>query len=162
MQLFILDENPILSAAYHCDRHMKMILETAQMLSTSFWLQNIEAPYAKTHHNHPCSIWMRESKENFEWCLELGRALSEENIIRYKKPHKSSEVIEWARNNYERLSFPSIGLTPFVTAIKFDKQCRRFPKFDEFSAIDQYRLYYIFDKPFATWKTQTPPWYYAI
>ena len=36
MNIFHLDKNPKICAEYHCDRHVvKMILETAQMLSTA-------------------------------------------------------------------------------------------------------------------------------
>lgn len=36
MNIFVLDENPALSAKYHCDRHIvKMVVEYAQMLSTA-------------------------------------------------------------------------------------------------------------------------------
>ena len=36
MNIFYLDHNPLLSAQYHCDKHVcKMIVEYAQMLSTA-------------------------------------------------------------------------------------------------------------------------------
>ena len=36
MNIFYLHENPEICAEYHCDKHVvKMILETAQMLSTA-------------------------------------------------------------------------------------------------------------------------------
>ena len=43
MNIFILDKNPKIAAEYHCDKHVvKMILESAQMLSTTHWLQSLE------------------------------------------------------------------------------------------------------------------------
>jgi hypothetical protein len=36
MNIFVLDKNPKIAAVMHCDKHVpKMILETAQMLSTA-------------------------------------------------------------------------------------------------------------------------------
>ena len=37
MNIFHLDKDPKICAEYHCDKHIvKMILETAQMLSTAY------------------------------------------------------------------------------------------------------------------------------
>ena len=39
MNIFVLDEDPIKAAEYHCNKHVvKMILESAQMLSTVHWV----------------------------------------------------------------------------------------------------------------------------
>ena len=58
MNIFYLDEDPKLCAQYHCDRHcVKMVLETAQLLCTAHWMTGGEAPYKKTHFNHPSNKW---------------------------------------------------------------------------------------------------------
>ncbi len=63
MNIFILHENPLISAQMLCDKHIvKMPLETAQLLSNVFSTalkmpnpfvsitdQNIEVPYKLTH-----------------------------------------------------------------------------------------------------------------
>ena len=50
MNIFILDEDPSVAAQYHCDKHVvKMVLETAQMLSAALINNGIEAPYKLTH-----------------------------------------------------------------------------------------------------------------
>jgi hypothetical protein len=68
MNIFCLDTDPVVAAQYHCDKHnVKMILEATQLLCTTFWMQDIEAPYRKTHFNHPSAIWARTSKKNFDW-----------------------------------------------------------------------------------------------
>ena len=39
MNIFVLDEDPIKAAEYHCNKHVcKMILESAQMLCTTHWV----------------------------------------------------------------------------------------------------------------------------
>ena len=60
MNIFILDESPIISAQMQCDKHIvKMPLETAQMLC-SVWHRYGQAdrvPYKEAHRNHPCTLW---------------------------------------------------------------------------------------------------------
>lgn len=61
MNLFVLDINPKKAAAFHSDKHcIKMILETAQMLSTAHHVLDKEAApeniYRKCFVNHPCTI----------------------------------------------------------------------------------------------------------
>ena len=46
-------------------------------------------PYLPTMHNHPCSIWVRESLDNYEWLYNLAYELNEEYGHRYGKSHKS-------------------------------------------------------------------------
>ena len=39
MNIFVLDEDPVKAAEYHCNKHVcKMILESAQMLCTTHWI----------------------------------------------------------------------------------------------------------------------------
>jgi hypothetical protein len=53
-------------------------------------------------------------------------------------------------------------LTPYVIAINESCDCRKQPGFNECSVVDQYRLYYQYDKPFATWTTRNQPdWYFS-
>lgn len=92
MNIFWLDNDPVIAASYHCDKHVvKMILESAQMLSVA---QRIlgnadERLYKLTHKNHPCSIWVRTSVENYAWLYEHFAALSAEYTFRYGKVHAS-------------------------------------------------------------------------
>ena len=52
MNIFYLHHDPKLCAQYHVDKHVvKMILETAQLLSTAHWLSGGEGPYRATHKN---------------------------------------------------------------------------------------------------------------
>lgn len=85
MQVFVLDKDPVLAARYHCDKHVvKMIVETCQLLCTAHHLHGSEQPpYRKTHVNHPCAIWARESRANYDWLIQLGFALSDEYTLRY-------------------------------------------------------------------------------
>ena len=69
MNIFYLDRNPILAADKQCDRHVvKMILETAQLLSTAHYELDGESPaYKPTHKNHPSAVWVRKSLDHYLW-----------------------------------------------------------------------------------------------
>ena len=45
--------------------------------------------YKSTHVNHPCAIWVRETKYNYIWLYNHFEALSEEYSERTGKTHKS-------------------------------------------------------------------------
>jgi Pyrimidine dimer DNA glycosylase len=104
MNIFFLDPNPRIAAEYHCDKHVvKMILESAQLLYCAHWVLNPtdlpENAYKKAHMNHPCSIWVRESIENYIWLCELAIELCKEYTFRYQKIHKTQQHIEWLKSN---------------------------------------------------------------
>lgn len=64
MNIFILSYDPEEAALMQCDQHIvKMPLETAQMLCTAYPIEI--APYGRTHFNHPCNLWIRESRANY-------------------------------------------------------------------------------------------------
>ena len=153
MNLFFLDEDFVKCAEYHVDRHVgKMILEAAQLLCTTFHLQNIPAPYRKSHENHPTAKWVRKSKENFEWTLHYAGALGVENHYRTSNWHKSLQVVAWAQANQHLLSFEQSGFTEFALAMP-----------DEFKTscpVESYRNYYREDKKHLhKWtKRDKPSW----
>ena len=48
MNIFVLDASPLRAAEMHCDKHVpKMILETAQMLSTAYRRNFDDGDYKK-------------------------------------------------------------------------------------------------------------------
>jgi len=162
MNLFCLDQCPIKAAQLYCDSHCsKIILELAQILSTTFNLQEIEAPYKTSHVNHPTSKWVRESRANLDWTIQHGIALWEEKMFRTGKGHKSIEVIQWAKANAHRLSFPTQGLTSFAIAISDTMECRKDPTFDIDNPVHCYKLYYKYDKRhLGKWTNRDiPEWY---
>lgn len=164
MNIFLLDRNPIIAAQYHCDLHcIKMCCEVQQILCSVYHLKasHLAIPYRLTHKNHPSNKWARASRGNFEWLLQHSRALCEEYTKRYGKTHKSQAVLEWCENHRDELIFDCHDLQPFAIAIGEDKECRKkVVDFDKKSVVDQYRLYYIYDKPFAKWAhSPMPDWY---
>lgn len=152
MNIFVLDQSPILAAKYQCDKHVvKMCVETAQLLCSQFDC----APYKRTHYNHPCSIWTRYSKENYLWLYHHGIALCEEYTIRYNKIHKSHPIIKWCMDHIHTIHFSNSGLTPHPVCMPDD--CKMS------SVIESYRAYYIrYKKDFATWRYTSHPYWWNI
>jgi len=152
MNIFKLDESPVVSAKYACDKHVvKMILESAQMLCSV--QPEGTAPYKRSFYNHPCTKWVRESARNYEWLLLHAYALCDEYTSRYDKIHKTQAVIDWCDNN--RPELPDIGLTKQPTCMP------DYCKTD--SVVESYRKYYINEKAkFAKWKNGNIPSWFVV
>lgn len=153
MNIFVLDKNPTIAAMEHCDKHVvKMIVETAQLLCGVHWVIGSKAHYRLTHKNHPCSIWVRECIENYDWLCLLGVNLCYEYTYRYGKVHKTKEIIDWCMIN--RPNLPSLGsTTEFKLCMpdNYKSEC----------VVSSYRAYYIGEKSkFAVWsKRKKPKWF---
>ncbi len=94
MNIFYLDKDPVKAAKIQYDKHVvKMVLESAQMLCTAhhhyaeLYYPTITPPYKKAHYNHPSTIWVRGSKEQYFWLYNHMLALGEEYTKRYGKTH---------------------------------------------------------------------------
>jgi hypothetical protein len=102
MNIFYLDEDPILAAQAQCDAHVvKMILESAQMLCTAAHValqasgrESVVVPYRSTHINHPSAVWVRQDALHAEWLVDHARALGEELTFRFGSVHASIAVID--------------------------------------------------------------------
>ena len=85
MNIFVLDQNIDKSVEYYFDKHVvKMVTESAQLLSSAVRMSGIDAGYKLTHKNHPCAIWARESLSNWQYLLELTRAMNDEYRYRLR------------------------------------------------------------------------------
>ena len=149
MNIFVLDKNPERAARMLCDKHIpKMILESAQLLCTCHWMKNSSAPYKPTHKNHPCSKWVRESLGNYNWLLRHAIEMCKEFKKRYKKDHKSCEIINWCQEN--KSSFSKRKRTPFVQAMP--------QEYRQEDSIKAYKEYYINEKlHFCKWQHSRKP-----
>ena len=158
MNIFYLHEDPIEISEMMCDKHnVKMILESAQMLSTAHRIldgdeyANEHELYKATHKNHPSSVWTRKTDENYYWHFDLFKAMLGEYMFRYGKLHKCMDLfypLERAPKNINRG-----GFTP-------PPQCMP----DEYKGddtVEAYRKYYMGEKAgFAKWKArETPEWF---
>lgn len=100
MNIFYLSKKPVECARWMVDRHVvKMILETAQILSTAHRVLDgdengeLKDPdfntllYKRTHKNHPSTIWARQTSANYRWLSTHLIALLREYTFRYGKTH---------------------------------------------------------------------------
>ena len=167
MNIFCIDKDPIQAARWLCDQHCnKMVLESAQMLANCFNSETLEdAPRAKSgnvrkhsYYNHPCSIWVRETKENMIWLILHALEMEEERLRRGFNPHFSAGFINWCADNVANSLIPDGEQTDFAIAISDDKDCRKHPDFYSLDTVGKYRLYYSFDKKFAKWTQNKPAW----
>lgn len=98
MNIFLTDYDPKLSAiALDNKRLNKMVLETAQLLSTACHVllldTDLDGIYKETHTNHPCAKFARHSYANFTWLTEHGYHLAQEFKHRFSYEHASLEAI---------------------------------------------------------------------
>ena len=107
MNIFYLHEDPIQNVKWHVDKHVvKMATEYAQLLSTAHrfldgelyedrtknnhrikrWKLPDEREsilYKASHVNHPCNVWVRESKSNYRLMYQIYMACLAEYAYRY-------------------------------------------------------------------------------
>ena len=146
MNIFVLDNDPIESAQLQCDKHVvKMIVESAQMLSTTHrmldgvlttelsangrkikrWYlddQRNQVMYKAVHMNHPCTVWTRHSRGNYDWHYAHFIALCDEYTHRYGKVHATDKLLR-----SQLMQAPSDivdrGVTQFALAMKAYPDC---------------------------------------
>jgi hypothetical protein len=177
MNIFVTNEDPVLAARDLCDKHVrsKMQIEGAIMLAHAFpqeVLDHPSTPKTKTgksrksgkgYSKHQCSIWARESKDNFMWLTNHTLEQFSERMYRWPNSteHFTKDFIVWCSKNLHNTTIQKSSLTPFAVAISDDCICRKIiPNFNNLSVVDQYRAYIIYDKDFATWtKRESPNWY---
>lgn len=112
MNIFVTDLDPRQSAQYLDDKRcVKMILESAQLLSTTMWELGYEGPYKATHRNHPSAIWARQTIKNYSWLVDHFIALCNEYTARYGKVHKCEQYAYLFREFTFKV--PLGPLTPF-------------------------------------------------
>jgi hypothetical protein len=160
MNLFILSLNMAQCAEWMIDKHIsKMILEAVQMLCSAKRCLEPSGDHSKlyriTHKNHPVTIWIRTSIENYMWTLDMIEAMHNEWQYRYQhtKEHKSYTLAKWLRQNPPPVeSFDHKGLTPFALAMP-----------DEYKTedpVESYQNYYRSKARFATWKRRDKPYWF--
>ena len=179
MNIFVTNDDPVLAARDLCDKHVrsKMQIEGAIMLAHAFpqeVLNHPSTPRTKTgnprksgkgYSKHQCSIWTRESKENFMWLVDHTLEQFKERMYRWpsSSEHFTKEFIIWCSKNLHNTTIQETSRTPFTVAISADCECRKIIDFDKLDIIAQYRAYIMYDKNFATWiGRNTPSWYQAV
>ena len=170
MNIFYLDRDPMIAAQMMCDKHcVKMILESAQMLSTAHRVldgdeyANEMGIYKLAHKNHPSTIWVRSSELNYRWLWEHYVALMDEYTYRYDKTHATSrlrDALDKTPDNMPAIQYPTISSTQYPNTdppMCMPEYC----KGDD--TVLSYQTYYIVEKSgFAKWKRRDiPEWFNA-
>lgn len=144
---------------------VKMLLESVQMLYTAHWIAVFPVlltqkapihvsklqktlpippplrrapaakPYRPVHVHHPCSVWVRTSRANYQWLADLALALAQEHAFRWpaSPPHSCTAHAIWLATHPP--SLPNIPLTPFALAMPNDVK-------QGHDAIRSYRAFY--------------------
>lgn len=173
MNIFFTDTNPDLAAQSLVDKHVvKMILESAQLLSTAHrvldgeqfigktktnrnvqrWILRDEREnvlYAATHVNHPSAVWCRESIGNYNWLVEHFFALCMEYNVRYNKTHKCYDMGFLLQS--PPLNLKNWDMTPIPSCMDAQYIISDDP-------VINYRNYYKVGKAsLHSWKNRQPP-----
>ena len=175
MNIFAVSNDPKQSAEWMVDKHVvKMILETAQLLSTAHriidgieyvgssksgrnvkrWLLPDEREvylYSATHVNHPSTIWTRATNNNYTWLACHFGALLAEYTHRYGKHHKCEAMVPWLQYPPRNIS---VGyLTQVTPAMPEEYKVSG-------DSVSSYRNYYrIAKKDLHKWtKREAPEW----
>ena len=159
MNIFYFDECPVVSAEAQPDKMLvKMPLETAQMLCTAHRALDGDeyadehGLYKEAYKNHPCTIWARESRGNYEWLYIHFLALAMEYTYRYGKEHlsytKLHEPLEKHPDNINKGD-----MTPLAQAMP--------DEYKNDNPIVAYRDYVIHEKHYAKWEKnrEKPKWW---
>lgn len=176
MNIFYIETDPYNAAQSMVDKHVvKMILETAQLLSTAHRILDGEEYvgqsksgrkakrwrlpddrenilYSATHINHPSAVWCRQSNNNYNWLYCHFVGLLYEYTHRYGKTHKCAEPAFRQMLCAPPNNIPIGNLTPVTLAMP-----------DEYKVEDHvqsYRNYYKQGKTHLhKWtKRQSPVW----
>jgi len=158
MNIFYLDKDPVIAAQMSCDRHVvKMILESAQMLSTAHRVCDGDeyadkmGLYKLSHKNHPSSIWVRSSNQHYKWLYDHFIALCKEYNARYMKHHATERLIYSLEKQPQ---FMPVG------GFKDPPQCMPDYCKNEDTVI-AYQTYYILEKSsFAKWNHSKIPYWW--
>ncbi|WP_341794884.1 pyrimidine dimer DNA glycosylase/endonuclease V [Rickettsia endosymbiont of Rhinocyllus conicus] len=116
MNIFVTDISPIVSAqALDDKRVVKMILESAQLLSSAIFINSqsiYNDIYKPTHLKHPCTIWTSVNIANWNWLFKHLEALCLEYKFRFNKLHKTEILLSTLpKYNYY---LPNGTITTFI------------------------------------------------
>jgi len=145
MNIFFLDYSPDVCAQSMVDSHVvKMVLETAQLLSTAHRIigsQFANDVYKPTHVNHPSAVWARARRGNYAWLLEHFNCLAAEFTHRFGKEHKSfNDMFMYLDLN------PVVRQGLDVPLCALPERLQPKPGYDWADVVDAYRAYYKTDK----------------
>jgi len=182
MNIFYVHKDPVVAAKMLIDKHVvKMIIESAQMLSTAHRLHDGEQYedrtkagrrikrwrledksdediiYKASHIKHPSTVWVMASAYNYKWLYNHMVALNDEFKLRYNHTVDHMTIRKLGKilfNPPKNISLSTIQTDPTPA---MPDECK-IPG----DVVGSYRKYYVMKKKeMASWKapSQPPQWY---
>ncbi len=155
MNIFVSHPSPVVSAANLDDKRVnKMITESAQMMSTCIHTLTegdediCSNLYRPSHQNHPCNIWIRESRANFMWLYEHAWAMASLKARFDGKVHKGAIMLDRVKDFAHYV--PDGELTPFANCAANDNLNISFKHIED--PHEAYRMYLL-----ARWENDKAP-----
>jgi len=161
MNIFFLDKDPVISAQMMCNKHVvKMILESAQMLSTAHRVCDGDTYadevglYKLAHKNHPSTKWVRSNPFHYLWLYHHMIGLMNEYTHRYGKVHATERLKSSLK------PVPKQMLAETFTDFIDPPQCMP-EECKQDDTVFAYQTYYIVEKSkIAKWsKREIPTWF---
>lgn len=135
VNIFVLHKNINKNVKMYCDKHVvKMGLEAVQIMYT-VWYEHMGSEYVLarwklkysdrlppykpfSNAKHPCVIWAKSSRKNYEYVWFLAKAIFEEYSFRYEnRIHKSSLHLRMLKKPPNPLRKCTLGLLEFAQAM---------------------------------------------
>ncbi len=146
MNIFYISDDPKIAARAMKNKHIpKMILESAQILSTAHHVldgenaRDLHLLYKPTHRNHPSTIWARQSIQNYHWLYVHFLALCEEYSLRYSNKLHATYVRLGDTLSHLPKNLNTFGFTPPPCAMPDQYKVAN-------DSVASYRNYYIAEK----------------
>ena len=164
MNIFVTNNCPKISAeALDNKRVVKMVLETAQLLSTAIFINThitYDNLYKPTHIKHPCTIWASLNLSNWDWLFQHFVALCQEYSFRYNRQHASEKISPYLLKY--RTDIKHGAMTAFANCARSNALQIDFKHMKD--ACEAYKQYLIarwhHDKLPPKWINRKPPiWY---
>jgi len=167
MNIFVLDKDPVTAARMHCDKHVpKMCVEAAQMMASALRrhgatdeqmpLTKSGTPYKGGYAHHPCTVWVGDRRENFDWLANHAIELCREYKKRFGKTHAcQSPIHTMSHTGYLFNGHCRKGMSSFAQAMP--------DEYRDDDAVKAYQAYY-HSKQFAKWEkgTPAPSWWRGV
>jgi hypothetical protein len=129
------------------------MLSTAHRVLDGDEYANEMGLYKLAHKNHPSTIWVRTSSENYRWLFNHYDALMQEYTYRYDKTHATSrlrDALNKTPDNIPSTQYPNTDPPQCMP-----EECKGE------DTVLAYQTYYIIEKSsFAKWKRrEIPEWF---
>lgn len=173
MNIFFLDRDPRLCAAYHGDKHVrKMMLEYAQLLCGAHHAAGnplgLTGLYKPSHMQNRYSLWVRDSAGHYAWLYRLWEELAVEYRARKSFPREGDPDLLLDGSDMTHKSWWRLGQTlrkpPHELRCPWQDPpaCDSLAEFIGLGRVEAYRALYMGPKRhLAVWSppATTPEWF---